>query len=102
MMRLPRRAALLVAFSLLASAATAYAECAWIVWNQVLSTNPSAPVEGIWQPTVSFKAHAPCQTAAEQMSANNSGIRRSPGGHEYSYNYVCLPDTVDPRGPKGK
>ena len=32
MMRLARRATLLVAFSLLTSAATAYAECAWVLW----------------------------------------------------------------------
>ncbi len=31
MMRLGRRAVLLVAFFLLASAATAYAECAWVI-----------------------------------------------------------------------
>ncbi len=33
MMRL-RRASLLVSFYLLASAATAYAECAWVLWSQ--------------------------------------------------------------------
>jgi hypothetical protein len=31
MMRLARRASLLVAFSLLASAATAWAQCAWVM-----------------------------------------------------------------------
>jgi|RhiMetdeSRZDD1v2_1073273.scaffolds.fasta_scaffold514588_1 hypothetical protein len=34
MMRLERRASLLVAFSLLTSAATAHAECAWVLWQQ--------------------------------------------------------------------
>jgi hypothetical protein len=33
MMRLARRVSLLVAFSLLASAATAHAECAWVLWG---------------------------------------------------------------------
>jgi hypothetical protein len=33
MMRLGRRALLPVAFSLLAWAATAYAECAWVLWS---------------------------------------------------------------------
>jgi hypothetical protein len=33
MMRVARRASLLVAFSLLASAAPAYAECAWVLWG---------------------------------------------------------------------
>src|SRR2546427_14149 len=35
MMRLGRRASLLVAFYLLASAATASAECAWVLWTEV-------------------------------------------------------------------
>jgi hypothetical protein len=34
MMRLGRRASLLVAFSRLISAATAYAECAWVPWER--------------------------------------------------------------------
>ena len=34
MIRLGRRASLLVTFSLLASAATAYAECAWVLWTE--------------------------------------------------------------------
>jgi hypothetical protein len=45
MMRLGRRASLLVALFLLTSAATAYAECAWIVWRQTLSDNPAVPLE---------------------------------------------------------
>jgi hypothetical protein len=33
--RLARATALLVAFSLLTSAATAYAECVWVMWEHV-------------------------------------------------------------------
>jgi hypothetical protein len=33
MMRLGRRATLVLAFSMLTSAATAYAECAWVLWR---------------------------------------------------------------------
>ena len=35
MMRATLRASLLVAFYLLTSAATAYAECAWVLWTKV-------------------------------------------------------------------
>src|SRR5439155_20603852 len=35
MMRLGRKASLLVAFSLLASATTAYAACAWVLWEDM-------------------------------------------------------------------
>jgi len=39
MMRLARRASLLVALYLLTSAATAYAECAWVLWQTVEVVN---------------------------------------------------------------
>jgi hypothetical protein len=42
MTRLARRTSLLVAFSLLASAATAYADCAWVLWSA--SGGASLPV----------------------------------------------------------
>ena len=37
-MRLLRRAQLLLAVSLLTSAATAYAECAWVSWEHMVVT----------------------------------------------------------------
>ncbi len=41
MMRVARRASLLIAFCLITSAATAYAECAWVIWrNSVPLSNP--------------------------------------------------------------
>jgi hypothetical protein len=51
MMRLGRWASLLVAFSLLASVATASAECAWVLWYRVAAlyttiSSASAPVFG--------------------------------------------------------
>ena len=39
MTRLARRALLLVTFSLLAWAATASAECAWVLWSELNITN---------------------------------------------------------------
>ena len=38
-MKHPRRASLLVALSLLTSAGTAYAECAWVLWKQATRSN---------------------------------------------------------------
>jgi hypothetical protein len=40
MMRLGRRALLPVVLSLLTSAATAYAECAWVLWSESTSPDP--------------------------------------------------------------
>lgn len=44
MMRSARRASLLIEFSLLASAATTYAECAWMLWMDAV-TPPAGPEE---------------------------------------------------------
>jgi hypothetical protein len=62
-MRQLRTAAVLLALSLLTSAATAYAECAWVL-------------------------DSPRREAAMKMRE--------------SWRYQYLPDTVDPRRPKGK
>jgi hypothetical protein len=100
-MRLARTAPLFVAFYLLTSAATAYAECAWVLWHHVTSTNPAAPTEGVWTPQHSFTANASCAPIETRMNETR-GKRRDPLGFEYDSVFVCLPDTVDPRGPKGK
>ena len=92
MMRLAQWASLLVALSLLTSAATASAECAWVLWG-----HGEWPVKGAirvlptWQPLDSTKTLDTCTRA--QMTWH---------GDYPDFRYVCLPDTVDPRGPKGK
>src|SRR5438128_1029599 len=54
MIRLARRAALLIAFYLLTSAAAAYAECSWVLWNDVtfigIRSDPSSSLNliGAW------------------------------------------------------
>ncbi len=54
MTRLARRASLLVAFFLLASAATTYAECAWVLWRN--DPRPAGPglVTHHWQIVEAF------------------------------------------------
>ncbi len=87
MTRLPRRASLLVAFFLLTSGATAYAECAWVLWSA--SGGASLPV-GAWD------TKSRCEEAKnERLHALGSAVERT------AVTFVCLPDTVDSRGPKG-
>jgi hypothetical protein len=87
MARLPRRASLLVAFFLLTSGATAYAECAWVLW--------SAP-GGASLPVGAWDTKSRCEEAKnERLHALGSAVERT------AVTFVCLPDTVDPRGPKG-
>ena len=144
MMRLGRRATPLVALSLLASAATAYAECAWVLW--AITDTESADLkrdhpEGYGSvPAEFYDSRAACETAAQTQreKAYSTDVRmwdaanaralndakspfvhrpeRAPMGHVVrmyekstgkavdwtAHAWRCFPDTVDPRGPKGK
>ena len=99
------RASVAIALYLLASAATAHAECAWVRWWQA-QAQP-------WEPREAFDTRAACEDAVKKdiawLSETYPGSRilgevialRTEKG-EISIGNRCLPDTVDPRGPKGK
>jgi hypothetical protein len=104
MMRLARRATLLLAVSLLTSAATAYAEYAWVLWNEV--TRDGGPGNWILMQAESTKHE--CQLAADRRirqiggepeRMRNDSISIGPS-NRYAHRYVCFPDSVDPRGSK--
>jgi len=97
MMRLTRRASLLVAFSLLAPAATAYAECAWVLWTK------QALVSGGAQPPeleATYKSREDCVGVLNQKDPGRRMTATMLILGDKAW--MCLPDTVDPRGPKGK
>ncbi len=113
MARLARRTALLlVAFYLLTSAATVYADCAWVLWEDILTTKATTT-----EPIRAYTTKSDCDRAlrdalAEFKSLPGQIVSRGRGdkyqeayvtiGKETTgYRYVCLPDTIDPRGPKG-
>jgi len=92
MMGRARTALLLVAFSLLTSAATAYAECAWVLWvkqEQGLWSWWAGPT---WQPHATHKSEKEC------LDSLVIGGQRS----IVAATAKCLPDGTDPRGPKTK
>src|SRR5438046_1937098 len=61
-MMLARRASLLVAFYLLAWAATATAECAWVLWEQQRTWRQQPPATDVWNIVDTFETKAACET----------------------------------------
>jgi hypothetical protein len=127
MTRLRRRVSLLAALSLLTWTATAYAECAWVLWVKRTHVNfkPGTVQSDGWETVSAAPAHAACLDAARQRAerltkdtANLRSVESNEligGGYVTKWNYAgnesmlsaswefrCLPDTVDPRGPRGK
>ena len=115
MMRLGPRVSLLVAFSLLASAVTAYAECAWVLW--VESRSVAGPLRGDteWDVKQAFDQGATCVKELDTVEKEwtekitpeskhrpfrDNDIRFTliplPGGF-WRTEYRCLPAAVDPK-----
>jgi hypothetical protein len=125
MMRLARRAVLLVVFSVLTSAATAYAQRAWVLWEHsyevwVDSNKESHRRDGYWKKVTATAAKADCddrtvrEARAEYYTLTGQGIGATLAGSQVGFDqsntrykrgyhsFECWPDTVDPRGAKGK
>src|SRR5881296_1814155 len=105
-------------FLVLASVATASAECAWLMWMETSGTLRDK-TETLWAVYDTTETQASCKTrlpAARtamvmmlREGGDEAGVlgggtvkRRLKNGTESYYLFQCLPDTIDPRGPKGK
>ena len=86
---------LLAALVLVALATSAGAECAWILWTQAIERQTRV-VRGPWNPVDGYGTLQDCQRAGTTMSGS------TPAEGALMVETKCLPDTVDPRGPKGK
>jgi len=101
MIRLARTSLLIVAFALLTSAATAYAECAWVLWAEVQTTTGDRTT-AVSASDTKLTCERSLKEILAQAEVNQSALVRKhtsevlvPGSIT---RYTCLPDTVDPRG----
>src|SRR6266850_7390104 len=96
---------------LLMSAATAYAECAWVLWQQQGEIAPSGVVSSsdwTWLTAEATSTEAECRQVSARFDAT-LGPKDADGystvtskGKKVRVHNVCLPDGTDPRGTKGK
>jgi hypothetical protein len=127
MIRATRSALLLVVFSVL-TAAAASAECAWVLWNDEVRLDYGAHAESrVWHTVAGAANKLECDARLrkeiERVTTPDSRpkdallkvygdavqvlhFRSDPPTEKpvrvQTFRYVCLPDTVDPRGVKGK
>ena len=95
-MRRLRRSFGVVTLSLLASATTASADCAWVAWLSSLDKTGLTTI----MPIGASDSKADCQQRVEDVRQGFEVRMKEQG--LVALSVVCLPDTVEPRGPKGK
>lgn len=77
---------------------SAEAQCAWAVWQQLIGGLSPAFSYQAWRPMASYEEKGECDAMARKWNI----AEREKGTNPVGAFYVCLPDTMDPRGPRGR
>ena len=88
----------LLALLCLLALATSAAECAWVLWVE----EPVGSNRWSLASRTAFERKRECDEAQRALTGTliEASNRKSPA--PIARPYTCLPDTVDPRGRKGK
>src|SRR2546427_12280662 len=104
MTRLVRRVSLPVAFSLFTSAATAYAECAWMLWSETIAIGqvPGWAINGTSETKQECDgaARAAYRQVGEPDARANTLVPRRVDKNRTMGQFICPPDIQDPRDLK--
>ena len=97
---------LLVLVCMLTTATSAFAECGWVVWSYALEKGVERYTIASAHPTME-ECDAALHDAATVLTSKGyeivgpakHAVLGKRGEHEF-WRFLCVPDTVDPRGPK--
>ena len=84
---------------LLASATSAHAECARVLWDLTSMEGR----QDLWRVLNAYEQKAQCDAKQAAATSMMKEIKENmPSPLKTDRRYYCFPDTVDPRGPKGE
>ena len=96
MLRQTSRVVVGASLALVVFASPAAAECAWVLWSTAMTKSiryeNTLPARG-------YKTRDECERELDRRQGREEARRREDPDTEYFF--LCLPDTIDPRGPKG-
>jgi len=97
------RPTILVALSLLTSAAIASAQNAWVLWRRFIpADNPEASDPRPWRAQPGTKTKAQCESEVKEYRAlDPDKLLHDPAGRGYRIEYHCLPTRRTRAGRRG-